>query len=227
METYKKRIDECTDLESLFLIWKEAHHEEENFYETFPKKGRDTFPPKEFRDNWTNDGYLSEDTEDIQVLFVLKEPNESCALEPDESGVIKVEAFDNNKPFWIKDNVNSGKNLHRRMREITKELSDNEIMGDNWAKEVAVININKRGGYSKTNQNQLLKYIEKYKGFIRRQIAIINPKTIVFLCGNADENKVIINKLQPDVQKIFYCYHPSYRRLDDQTYLNKITKYEK
>ena len=70
METYKKRIDECTDLESLFSIWKEAQSKEENYSLTFPGKGT---LPIEFRNNWTDDGYLSDSRENTDILFILKE----------------------------------------------------------------------------------------------------------------------------------------------------------
>lgn len=219
METYKKRIDECTDLESLFLIWKEAHQEEKYFDETLPKNKDGEYPEdkKKFAKNWTNDGYLSDNTENIEVLFILKESNEQKA--------IKDKKYFDNKDFWIKENINSGKNIPRRMRRVATEWIGNGITEENWTRKAAVMNLNKRGGYRFCNQDQLLNYARIYRDFILRQIKIINPKVIVFMCGAANEK--IINELKPDVQKIFYCYHPSYRRVDDTTYLNNITKYEK
>lgn len=228
METYKKRIDECTDLESLFLIWKEAHQEEKYFDETLPKNKDGEYPEdkKKFAKNWTNDGYLSCNTENIDILFILKEPNEENAIEETKKltkqGFAIENVYSDNKDFWIKNGINTGKIIPRRIRKAAIELLENETTEENWMQKSAVININKRGGYKFCDPKQLLNYIKIYKQFILKQIEIINPKIIVFMCGNADENGKVIKELNIDAYKIFYCYHPSYWRINDDCYIKKL-----
>ena len=50
-------------------------------------------------------------------------------------------------------------------------------------KQIAFMNINKRGGSSSTDFKELNKYAEKYKEFIKREIEIINPDYII-CCGS-------------------------------------------
>ncbi len=204
METYKKRIDECTDLESLFLIWKEAHQEEENFYKTFPGENGSVLS-REFAMNWTEDGFLSDNTDDIQILFVLKEPNEQNSIDKN--------CFDNNKGFWIKGNINNFKKaIPRRMYKATGKILGSGISRENWTQKTAVMNLNKRGGYNHTVGEKLLDYVKVYKQFICRQIEIINPKKIVFMLGANDCTRSIIKELNlPNKYSTYYCYHPSYK----------------
>ncbi len=51
---------------------------------------------------------------------------------------------------------------------------------------IGYMNLNKRGGFSKTNYNQLKGYVRKYHRFILKEIEIIAPKVIV-LCGCVGE----------------------------------------
>lgn len=45
------------------------------------------------------------------------------------------------------------------------------------------MNINKRGGFAECDKQILYNYYEKYKeNYIWKEIEIINPKVIVFLC---------------------------------------------
>lgn len=204
METYKKRICECTDLESLFAVWQEAHSEEKDLKNTFPKNHEDENPPEEFCKNWNDDGYLSDNKEDIDILFVLKEPN-------DQSALYNKEFF--NRGFWIKNNINNFRcAIPRRMYKATKKLISEDLTKETWIRKAAVMNLNKRGGYNRTDPMQLLNYVKTYKAFICKEIEIINPKIIVFLCGVNDDTKNIINELNlPDKYCIFYSYHPSYK----------------
>lgn len=50
-------------------------------------------------------------------------------------------------------------------------------------KQIAFMNINKRGGSSSTDFKELNKYAEKYNEFIKREIEIINPDYII-CCGS-------------------------------------------
>lgn len=204
MEAYKKRIDECTDLESLFALWQEAQKNEENYELTFPGKGT---LPIEFRNNWTDDGYLSDNKDDIDILFILKEPNEQSTIDKEDEKVFGY------KEFWIKNNINNFRcAIPRRMYKATRKLVSEDLTKETWIKKAAVMNLNKRGGYSQTDPTQLLNYVKTYKAFICKEIEIINPKIIVFLCGVNNDTKNIIDELNlSDKYCVFYSYHPSYK----------------
>lgn len=215
METYKKRIDKCTDLEALFSVWKEAQSTEENYSLTFPGKGT---LPIEFRNNWTDDGYLSDNRENIDILFILKEPNEQGAIDKEDEKVF------GHKEFWIKNNINNFKSsICRRAYSTAKELIGNDLTEETWIYKAAIMNLNKRGGYNHTNNRKITNYVEKYKDFITKQIEIINPKIIVFMCG-VKYSKEIINILDVSKYEVYCAPHPAAWGSDDN-YLKKREKH--
>ncbi|MBR2883668.1 MAG: hypothetical protein IKB93_02640 [Clostridia bacterium] len=224
MESYKNRIAECTDLETLFDVWKEAHFKEKDFEKTFPKNNDGKIPSEEFCKNWNDDGYLSDNKDDIDILFILKEPNDQASIEKREFC---------RKEFWIKNNINKFRcAIPRRMYKITRKMISEDLTKETWIQKTAVMNLNKRGGYNRTDNVQLLNYIKVYKTFICKQIEIINPKIIVFLCGDNDDTKKIISELNlPDKYSVFYCYHPSYKgkcnSFNDDCFLKTIKNINK
>lgn len=221
MDAYRAQIDECTDLESLFKIWKEAHKNEKNYEYTFPKNNDGIIPPEEFKTSWNDDGFLSENKENIEILFVLKEPNDQKSIDDDYFG---------EKGFWLKDNINNFRcAIPRRMFKAAEEKLGKGITRKNWVTKAAVMNLNKRGGYSKTyDPEQISNYVNIYRDFIRKEIEIINPKIIIFLCGNNDNTKSIIENLSiADKYRVYYSYHPSYKgkknAFNDSRFLETIT----
>ena len=221
MDSYKNMIDKCTDLESLFSIWKKAHLEEKYFEHTFPKDPEGKIPPKEFCKNWNSDGFLSDNRGNIDVLFILKESNDQGAIDNNDF-------FD--RGFWIKDNINNfSKAICRRTYCIATKKINNELTKENWIEHTAIMNLNKRGGYSSCNKpfqlNQLANYTETYKDFILKEIKIINPRAIVFMCG-VDFSKRIISILDVSQYEVYCAPHPAYRVSDDD-YLEKLEKYSK
>ncbi|MEE1503763.1 MAG: hypothetical protein UGF89_05930 [Acutalibacteraceae bacterium] len=212
MDSYQKKIEECEDLESLFEIWKEAHLEEKYFKDSFPGNSL----PVCFAKNWTNDGFLSENKKDIEILFILKEPNESKSIEKNDFCC---------KEFWIKNNIHKRISIPRRMFKTARKLFENpDLDQKTWFQQAAVMNLNKRGGYSQCNYKKLKNYVKIYKSFIEKQIEIINPKKIVFLCGNNDETKEIIKILDVSRYEIYYGPHPA-KWGSDENFLIEVTKY--
>lgn len=86
---------------------------------------------------------------------------------------------------------------------------------------IAVINLNKRGGYSYCVWNTLNTYVKKYQDFIRKQISIISPDLIV--CCRYDVKWLIqeYGLVADDIQTI-WVYHPSYFAISDSDYLDQI-----
>lgn len=86
---------------------------------------------------------------------------------------------------------------------------------------VAVVNLNKRGGYAYCVWDTLNNYVKTYQDFIRRQIGMIQPDLIV-CCGY--DVKWLLNEytLAPDCDKVVWVYHPSYFAISDSDYLNQL-----
>ena len=192
------------NLDELFNAWKEEQNNESNesCEKTFPKKyekGTPIIPTEEFKESFCVDGFLSDKFNG--VLFILKESNVDGT--PELNGT-----------FWFKgclDGKISGKdanrwNLYRNSMEKYLEICR---IGENIDyKQCAYMNLNKRGGYGKCNDEQLTNYVEEYKDYIKNQIKIFNPKHII-CCGAGTVydlvSKLIKNEM-PEV-KIYDCYH--------------------
>lgn len=71
-----------------------------------------------------------------------------------------------------------------KIARMAKYILDKKITSDynelcEALESVAFMNINKMGGTNSTNDENLRKYYEKYKEFIKKEIEIIKPETIV------------------------------------------------
>lgn len=141
------------------------------------------------KDSFTKDGIVDENVwnglpEGKKVLYILREANGN-ATEMEEEG----KRVDDGK-FWFQECV-TGKetkvtdNIFQRIKEMQriirkpalKAKSDKKIL-----REVAYMNLNKRGGGASVDWKIFNDYIEKYKEYIKEEIAIINPDIIV-CCG--------------------------------------------
>ena len=177
-EELENKINKCKTLDELFNLWKQAHKDEENFFKTFPKCSCCGGVPNEnFKESFCKDGITSLNgnvnkdktiTEDVKVLFVLKESN--C-------GGHKV-----NDEFWFNDCVGN------KERNDYKERLEDALKYFNFVNPNAYfgyMNLNKRGGYGSTNSKQLEAYTLEYYTFIKKEIEILSPDYIIF-CGCFD-----------------------------------------
>ena len=111
-EELKNKINKCKTLDELFGYWEQAHKDEENFFETFPKcKCCGGVPNENFKGSFCKDGITSLNgnvnkdktiTENVKVLFVLKESN--CS--GDKA----------NDVFWFNDRVEDKERKHYKKR---------------------------------------------------------------------------------------------------------------
>lgn len=209
-------------------------------------------------DSFTVDGAVDaqkwESNEGKRVLFILKEANGS-------NSVINGKIDDNS--FWFKDcicdnNNRMSKPMFKRIAtlykfvlgENVKDCQRHEWDQDNKKelrdilKNVAYMNINKKGGDKKTNMTKLNQYAKEYREEIKQEIEILNPDYIV--CGGtywqivdsvlgefkrlkendrwSEENNFCIRYELPDKKcQIYNCWHPLYHCTYDK-YKARIEK---
>ena len=149
------------------------------------------------QDSFTKDGLLCESTNDVDILFILKESNVS----DEKSGV----HYSDGNYFWFKENLDEYLNndkkktinfddadfikYYEKITVCAKVIFDDRLKCDFcWYKDkdkIAYMNINKRGGFGSTDNNTLRNYIEIYGSRIKEQIEIIRPKIIIIMGNDA------------------------------------------
>ena len=187
-----------------------------------------------------------------KVLYILREANGNAS----EMGPEGKEVDDGD--FWFQKCV-TGKetkvtdNIFQRIKEMqiiiqkygSEAKPDKEILS-----EVAYMNLNKRGGGASVDWKIFNDYIEKYKEYIKEEIAIIKPDIIV-CCGtywplvdnilglykgekgpnwesedkkDFDYDDAIINDekgKEPHKARIINMYHPS-ARISKENYIERF-----
>lgn len=180
-------------LDDLFVLWQEAHMVDPKWDKTFPKS-KGELPDESFKASFKADGVSCElgnynkqirKCQTADIVFVLKE---SDVL--DENG-----SASNNFDFWFDEAVvgNSGKNkLKNAIAVRNRYMKKFSVILDKYCSDwnsytpFGYMNLNKRGGFSKANYNQLKAYVRQYHRFILKEMELLAPKTIV-LCGCVGE----------------------------------------
>lgn len=220
MDKFSLKKENYNSLDDLFSEWKERHSEEcESSYEkTAPKSKNEKCIPNynDFKNSFCPDGYLDNSCKTIKVLFVCKESN-TDGKKADEIFWLKevVEARKNDKKYREveyqtteekkKDRAMQTK-FFNRLNLVATNLS-NSAEKENELVNCAYMNINKRGGYSECNEEQLENYFDKYREYILKEIGFLNPQNIVFL----GIPQIIIDRMKDLGIPMFKAYHPSYR----------------
>lgn len=211
-----KKIDLTGDpwtLKELFDNWIEAHKNESDEL-TYPDG---TIEAKDFKSSFCKDGFTSyagnvsnEKIYENRPLFILKEANVSNK----DTGKI----VENGKCFWFNKHPEERGKIYNRIPECLPCFNEdkNQVFG--------YMNLNKRGGFGKTNDTRLRKYVNRYQEYIRRQIEIMKPSKII-CCGCYDIFMKICYKKDTwaktkdkpgfisvnDVNiPVYYIYHPAY-----------------
>ena len=215
-------------IKKLFSDWKNQHlSESNNEYEKYQNKSKSNRIPK---GAFIPDGIIDatqfsqKKALGCSVLFIAKEANwySDNNTEAEDSSTLQEQ------PFWHKE-VAFGETAETM---FSKRLSllINAYYNDNYAlvnkdhknlQSCAVINLNKRGGFSDCCWETLEGYVSRYHENIEKEISIINPDLII-CCGNSV--KWLLDKyVQIDRNiKIATVYHPSYFALPDTEYLNQF-----
>ncbi len=160
-------IFECSTSKELFELWQQAHKNEKG-NETIPKVHGNALISK---NNFIADGCLDLKNEKAKYLYVLKESNQEKQL--DCGDCIHYGALD-----WRRSNEASARRQNGKMIKLFSVLEEKEIS----TSDLAVININKRGGYNHCDEVALSSYGRVYKDFIKQQIEIIAPSKVI--CAN-------------------------------------------
>ena len=165
------------NLEELFYAWREQQKKETGYR----NKQIDI-------DSFSIDGIVDEKIWQSQiytgkkVLYIAREANATGQKFADEGR------------FYLRDEESaSKKRLFQRimaMQNIIISRLDGNIKNEYTytdfnenKKQIAFMNINKRGGASSADLIKLNDYAEKYKQYIKREIEIINPDYII-CCGS-------------------------------------------
>ena len=161
-----------------------------------------------YLDAFCRDEHFAEFWNDYSCLDELKAHYQRGGL-----GDVKVKKFLNNvmqeelRP--IRERRKEWENhLHNKIEtKYTKFISY-------WLKKsnfnncnIAYMNLNKRGGFGSTNFAHLKHYVVKYRGYILKEIEIINPDIIV--CGGTCRT---LNNLNIKCSEIRNDYHPAYSK---------------
>ncbi len=215
MESHEKGRDIDPALKDLFKKWKHEQSCEPymSALKTFPKSGirtvvtYETFKESFCPDGFTSiNGYYQAETPKIEVLFVLKEAHlvelESKQLKPETDDI-----------FWFnRPQLDRAKVLYRkRIKTILDILKEEQMISPDCNADTpfGYMNINKRGGYARTNYSSLKSYAEYYYNLINEQIDIMQPKLII-CCGCYDAFMKAYSKQEKRLP-VYKVYHPSAR----------------
>ena len=223
----EERAKRATTIEELFCLWRKAHAAEVG-EETFPcrrrRKGEKPEEPNDpdFKKSFCEDGVTSfgrkhSQNQTADVVFVLKEAHLEETSEVNCAAQLE-------KYFWFNQCDQNDKsykryaaNLKKAMCALYGQVQDDVAFG--------YINLNKRGGFGKTNSKRLESYVEKYNAFLKKQLELMQPKTIVF-CGCYDgvaeklfelkdkkwKRQPVSTMLNGREVTLYYIYHPAYPR---------------
>jgi len=213
------KIKDCTALDELETSWKQAHKDEKNYKRNSGNIAKKSFCP---------DGKVDENFygNEHKILFIAKEAN--CGRNHTEN-LVDV----NSVSFWLKDCVEGtgtkGIFSDRLAMMANAYYEDNYIFNKvqkqnyNNLRYTALINLNKRGGYSYCDHNYLTEYVKKYSKYIAKQIDLLAPDLIV-CCSYIVYtlfNSYIKVHLSNNIKnvKVISVFHPSYHYISDENYL--------
>ena len=203
----KTKIENCNTLDELFELWKMAQAEETdesyNAYK-YGKVDKTSFLP---------DGIIDEESfskVDKKVLFIAKEANWGGNNKD-------TEVNEKDDPFWLQSVVNDVWDKTNFSNGIA--MLYNAFITGNYDKinyehsllrNIAFMNLNKRGGYNYSSYDTLYGYTKKYSEFIAREIEIINPDTIICCSDTVTHLFNTFIELDSIKPKIISVFHPSY-----------------
>ncbi|MCI6165330.1 MAG: hypothetical protein MR675_09145 [Lachnospira sp.] len=172
-----KNLDDIFYLEDLFNVWQAEQAKEKEYKNT-----------KVDIKSFSRDGFVDEKMWKSQIL------NEKRVLYIAREANATGQRFVDNGRFYLRDEESARKKkIFQRiiaMQNIINARLDGNVKNEytysdfnETKKQIAFMNINKRGGSSFTNFEELNNYAEEYKEFIKKEIYIINPDYII-CCGS-------------------------------------------
>lgn len=216
----RESLGEITSIPELLEIWKQTHKTEmdtDYISGTVPKTA---FLP----DGIINEELYAERKE--KVLFVGKE---AYWFAPDGSAE-ENNKYAENVMFWHREVAMGTGNASETMFSKRLSLLANAIFSDDYTtinkshvalRSTAVINLNKRGGFSYCVWDTLEGYVSRYRDFISKEIELIAP-TMIICCGNGVRWLLDKYITVPKKAKLVTVSHPSYFALSDSAYLHQL-----
>ncbi len=219
MSCYEKDLSNVKTEDELFALWKKAHCNETDTSYLNSNIPKDIFLP---------DGIISQEKfkeNHLKVLFIAKEANWFQSDSEISSNESAESMFWHRKvAFGDVDKTNFSYRLSMLANAIMSADTNNYSVVDknhDVLQSVAVINLNKRGGYAYCVWDTLNTYVKNYQNYIRVQINMINPDLIV-CCGYDVKWLLDEYKLAPSDSNVIWVYHPSYFAISDAKYLNQL-----
>lgn len=213
-------IAACNNVEDLLGLWRLAHRCEKDTGYISGTVPREAFLP---------DGIINEfwyQKSGRKILYIAKE---AYWYEPeDDKAASEVNAA--NEMFWHRE-VTYGNVpetiFSKRLAMMTNAIINNDYTSINKEHKalmgVAVINLNKRGGFVYCEGNTLEGYVQRYWEFIQREIEFIDPDLII--CCGAEVRELLDKYVQiADNVQIAVVKHPSYFAVTDADYLKQLQK---
>ncbi|MDR1348305.1 MAG: hypothetical protein LBJ63_07790 [Prevotellaceae bacterium] len=163
------------ELEQLFANWKQAS-EKKGDSKFFCKDGL-VCKPRVIENLWLN--------ANRRVLFLLKDQNQDadsdkhwdddarCWFNNDK--IYEIPFF-KNLAYCLYAILNPEKSFETIAQENIIEFSDNTPF--------AYVEAKKQPGKGSISENELKRYLENYKDFLKEEISILNPDVIVNCCGD-------------------------------------------
>lgn len=172
----KDSIRQCETLEALFDLWASAHRQEplDSLRRTIPHNagGASLIPAG----NFIADGCFSASASHAKYLYILKEANLS------RDGRFRV-SDPQSALRWRREQSEdpAGRRIARAQNTKIARLFSLWLASelDIPKEEIAVITINKRGGYSICDASALLAYGAAYAPFLQKQIELLHPSYII------------------------------------------------
>lgn len=225
-------VGNCASLEELFTLWSAAQACELGAMENADNARYSTFPDlkkyhgscalavrsyggnpalrKAMLGHFCRDGFVEEGTGKADTaLFVFRESNISDDVTLDGGQI----ALNQAEKFWLeeqwdkKGSDSDNKDPYVTFMEQHMKWAEADI-GHMSIRRIAVMNLNKRGGFGTCRYARLRHYAEVYRPFIQREIAIINPK-IIFCGGTFGTVKNLLPNELANRVEVWDCYHPS------------------
>ena len=209
-------LNEITSVDELFAQWQEAHCSEPDTSYLGPNIPKHMFLP---------DGIIASpqfNKAKQKILFIAKEANwfqADAAVSPDEP--VETMFWHREVAFGNVDKTQFSYRLSMLANAITSGDYTTVDKSHEILQSVAVVNLNKRGGYAYCVWDTLNAYVKAYQDYIRRQIDMIHPDLIV-CCGY--DVKWLLNEynLAPNCSNVIWVYHPSYFAISDADYLDQL-----
>ncbi|SEW31448.1 hypothetical protein [[Clostridium] fimetarium] len=219
-------------------------------HDLFNKWEKEQLKAENVKDFW-RDGFTGYKTPEngYKYIFILKEAHTDFLKEESKEEQNKCNS-------WIKHFINSDKikgnyrmlsilcnfvkfimyyNITHNDNYVDYKISEqSKLLNTEVISKVAYMNINKMGGGSSSNDNEIIEYAKKYTDNIKSEIEILseksdNEKTYIFIAGKNKRTKYfeqIERLLNLDMNKyeVINIHHPScsFKYTDNIRYYTEI-----